>query len=99
MDETLRYDIPQVSEEENQVLTALFSKEEVKMAIFDMEHNRAPSPNGFPAEFYQFFWEIVKPYLMSLFQEFYAGRLPIHSLNFGVCRCSRIGVSRDETSE
>jgi hypothetical protein len=52
MDETLRYDIPQVSEEENQVLTALFSEEEVKMAIFDMEHNKALSPDGFPAEFY-----------------------------------------------
>jgi hypothetical protein len=52
MDETLRYDIPQVSEEENQVLTAPFSEEEVKMAIFDMEHNKAPGPDGFSTEFY-----------------------------------------------
>jgi len=70
-DETLRYDIPQVSEEENQVLTAPFSEEEVKMAIFDMEHNKASSPDGFPAEFYQFFWEIVNPDLMSLFLAFH----------------------------
>ena len=55
MDETLRYDIPQVSEEENEVLTAPFSVEEVKMVVFDMEHNKAPGPDGFPAEFYQFF--------------------------------------------
>ena len=55
MDETLRYDIPQVSEEENEVLTAPFSEEEVKMAVFDMEHNKASGPDGFPAEFYQFF--------------------------------------------
>ena len=66
MDKTLRYDIPQVSEEENKVLTAPFS-EEVKTVVFDMEHNKAPSPDGFPAEFYQFFWEIVKSDLMSLF--------------------------------
>jgi hypothetical protein len=52
MDETLRYDIPQVSEEENQVLMAPFSEEKVKMAIFDMEHNKAPGSDGFPAEFY-----------------------------------------------
>jgi len=84
MDETLRYDIPQVSEEENQVLMAPFSEEEVKMAVLDMEHNKAPGPDGFPAQFYQFFWWIVKPDLMSLFHEFHAGRLPIHSLNFGV---------------
>ena len=83
-DETLRYDIPQVSEEENQVLMAPFSEDEVKMAIFDMEHNRSPGPDGFPAEFYQFFWEVVKPDFMSLFFEFHSGRLPIHSLNFGI---------------
>ena len=67
MDETLRYDIHQVSEEENQVLMAPFSEEEVKMAVLDMEHNKAPGPDGFPAQFYQFFWWIVKPNLMSLF--------------------------------
>jgi hypothetical protein len=55
MDETTRLDIPQVSEEENEVLTAPFSEEEVKMAVFDMEHNKAPGPDGFSANFYQFF--------------------------------------------
>jgi hypothetical protein len=84
MDETLRYDIPQVSEEENEVLTAPFIEEVVKMAVFDMEHNKAPDSDGFSAEFYQFFWEVAKPDLMSLFYEFHAGRLPIHSLNFGI---------------
>jgi hypothetical protein len=43
-----------VSAEENEVLVAPFS-EEVKSAIFDMEHNKAPGLDGFPAEFYQFF--------------------------------------------
>ena len=54
------------------------------MAVFDMEHNKAPSPDGFSVEFYQFFLEVVKPDLMNLFYEFHAGRLPIHSLNFRV---------------
>ena len=84
MDDTLRHDIPQVSEEENEVLVPPFSEEEVKMTIFDMEHNKALGPNGFPVEFYQFFWDVVKQDLMSLFYEFYMGRLHIHSLNFGV---------------
>jgi hypothetical protein len=52
MDETLRHDIPQVLEEENEVLMAPFSEEEVKTAVFDMEHNKAPGPDGFLAEFY-----------------------------------------------
>ena len=55
MDETLRHDIPQVSEEENEVLVAPFSEEEIRSTVFDMEHNKAPGPNRFPAEFYQFF--------------------------------------------
>ena len=55
MDETLRHDVPQVSEEENEVLVAPFSEEEVKLAVLDMKQNKAPGPDGFPAEFYQFF--------------------------------------------
>jgi hypothetical protein len=39
--------------EENSLLTAEYSKEEVRKAIFQMEHNTAPGPDGFPAEFYQ----------------------------------------------
>jgi mannosylglycoprotein endo-beta-mannosidase len=63
---------------------APFSEEEIKMAIFDMERNKAPGPDGFPAEFYQFFWEVVKPNLTSLFYQFHDGRVPIHSLNFRI---------------
>jgi len=29
--------------------------EEVKNAIFQMEHNKTPGPDGFPPEFYQVF--------------------------------------------
>ena len=49
-----------------------------------MEHNKAPGPDGFPAEFFQFFWETIKADLLRLFVEFYKGELPLHSLNFGV---------------
>jgi hypothetical protein len=73
-----------VSEDENEVLTAPFSEEEIKMAVFYMEHNKTPGPDGFFVEFYHFFWEVVKPDLMNLFYKFYARRLPIHSLNFEV---------------
>jgi hypothetical protein len=45
-------DITQVTEEENTILTAPFSEEEVKAAIFQMEHNKASGPDGFPVEFY-----------------------------------------------
>jgi hypothetical protein len=51
MDESRTDDIPQVSIEENNLLTAEYSEEEVRKAIFQMEHNKAPGPDGFPAEF------------------------------------------------
>jgi hypothetical protein len=48
-----------------------------------MEHNKSPGPNGFPAKFYQVFWEVIKGDLMALFHEFHQGSLPLFSLNFG----------------
>ena len=48
-------DIPQVSQEENDVLISEFTESEVKDAVFPMEHNKAPGPDGFPVEFYQVF--------------------------------------------
>jgi hypothetical protein len=67
MDETQIDDIPQVSVEENNFLTAEYSEEELRKAIFQMEHNKAPDSYGFPAEFYQTFWDTIKGDLLDLF--------------------------------
>ena len=61
-------DIPQVSELENNILIAKFFEAEVKEAIFSMEHNKAPGLDGFPAEFYQVFWEVIKADLVATFK-------------------------------
>ena len=55
MDKTRIDDIPQVTEVENEILTHNFSKDEVKDVIFQMKHDLAPGPDGFPPEFYQAF--------------------------------------------
>jgi mannosylglycoprotein endo-beta-mannosidase len=83
MDETQTEDIPQVSIEENNLLTAVYSEEEVRRAIFQMEHNKALGPDGFPAEFYQSFWDIIKGDLLDLFGYLHAGQLDLFRLNFG----------------
>jgi hypothetical protein len=49
-------DIPQILQEENEFLIGPFTESELRNAVFQMEHNKAPGPNGFPAEFYQVFW-------------------------------------------
>jgi hypothetical protein len=64
------------------LLVADFEEEEVKRAMFQMKHNKSPGPDGFPAEFYQVFWDILKGHLMALFCEFHQGSLPLFSFNF-----------------
>jgi hypothetical protein len=48
-----------------------------------MEHNKAPGPDGFPAEFYQTFWDTIKGDLMDLFGYLHARQLELFCLNFG----------------
>jgi exonuclease III len=84
LSENFLQDIPQVSEVENELLTAPFTEKEVHDAIFQMELNKAPGPDGFPAEFFQTFWELIKGDLMPLFEQLGRGELPLYKLNFGV---------------
>jgi hypothetical protein len=53
LDEARLDGISQVFEEENNLRIRPFSEEEVREAVFQIEHNKAPGPDGFPAEFYQ----------------------------------------------
>ena len=83
LDETRTDDITQVTPEENNFLIAPFSEEEISKAVFQMEHNKALGPDGFPVEFYQHFWETVKTDLLELFGCLHAGQLELFRLNFG----------------
>ena len=83
LDESRTGDIPQFSAEENAFLTAPFTEDEVRQAIFQMKHNKAPGPDGFPAEFYQNFWDIIKSDLLELFNVLQMGQLELFKLNFG----------------
>jgi hypothetical protein len=76
--------IPQLSAIENNLLIMDYSMEEIHKAIFQMEHNKSPGPDGFPAEFYQHFWDVIKTDLMALFECFQKGDLSLYKLNFGV---------------
>jgi hypothetical protein len=84
LNESLVEDVPQITNMESEMLVADFSEKEVREAIFQMKHNKAPGPDGFPAEFYQVFWSLIKDDLMAMFRDFHVGNLPLFCLNFGI---------------
>jgi hypothetical protein len=83
LNESLVEDIPQVTSTESEMLVSEFSEKEIREAIFQMKHNKAPGPDGFLAEFYQVFWSLIKDDLMAKFRDFDKGDLPLFCLNFG----------------
>lgn len=72
--------MPQINAEENSVLTEMFTEKEIRGTIFQMKHNKALGPDGFPVKFYQIFWSLIKDDLMALFQDFHEGKLPLFNL-------------------
>nr|AAM08546.1 Putative retroelement [Oryza sativa Japonica Group]AAP53436.1 retrotransposon protein, putative, unclassified [Oryza sativa Japonica Group] len=76
--------VTQVSKEDKVELTKPFSLEEVKKVVFEMRQNRAPGPDGFPAEFYVKFWGIIKFELLDLINDFHNGFLEVERLNYGI---------------
>ena len=47
-----------------------------------MEHNKTPGPDGFLAEFYQAFWEVINDNLVALFVDFHKCILPSTATTF-----------------
>jgi hypothetical protein len=74
----------QLSDTHISLLTAPFNINEVKKVVFEMKHNSAPGPDGFPAEFFQNFWELIHMDIWNLFKDFYEGNLDIERLNYGM---------------
>jgi hypothetical protein len=83
MNESITHDVKKISSKENAILTAEFTENEIHDAIMQMELNKSPGPNGFPAEFFQKIWAIIKGDLMEMFSSFHKGELPLFRLNFG----------------
>ena len=83
MNETDIGDIPHLMTEENEILNTPFTEKEELDAISQMKPNKAPGPDGFPAEFYKKCWHIIKDDLMPMFHDFFNGHLELFHINFG----------------
>ena len=62
-------------------LTRPFSLEEIKTALFDMNDNASPGPDGFGPAFYKANWDLVKNDLLSLLNSFYSCSADLRRIN------------------
>ncbi|XP_078150904.1 uncharacterized protein LOC144546233 [Carex rostrata] len=74
-------DHEKVSLQENSLLVAPFTLDDIKKALFDCEASGTPGPDGFSFQFYQHFWLVVHTDLALLCTHFHDNILQLDKLN------------------
>ncbi|XP_060182469.1 uncharacterized protein LOC132612163 [Lycium barbarum] len=62
-----------VTQEDNIMLDAIPDEEEIKTAVFYLNPDSSPGPDGFGGAFYQSCWNIIKSDLIEFIQQFFGG--------------------------
>jgi hypothetical protein len=75
-------EVDKITVEENELLEAPFSEEEIKKAINDSYASGAPSPDSFLFLFYQRFWHVTKVDFMAMVRGFERGKINIARINY-----------------
>ena len=60
-------------------LEEMFTEEEILVAVFGFNRDKAPGPNGFPLAFWSFSWDFVKDEVLGFFKEFFEPKCYIPS--------------------
>lgn len=63
---------PKVSPEMNEALIAVPSDVEIRQAVFSINVDKEPGPDGFSAGFYKSFWDIIGPDITRDIRDFFA---------------------------
>ena len=58
-----------------------FLEEEVRYAVFQLNRDKAPSPDGFTMALYHECWDVIKEDLMKVFQDFHSSGIINQSTN------------------
>jgi mannosylglycoprotein endo-beta-mannosidase len=72
-----------LSDLERENMDIAFTEEEIKNVIDQMERNKAPGPDGFPVEFYQACWVVIKDDLLQIFNDFHQHKIDLARINYG----------------
>ncbi|KAE9619300.1 putative RNA-directed DNA polymerase [Lupinus albus] len=70
-----------VSDSENNMLTIIPTDDEIKSAVFAMNGDGAPGPDGFGGCFYQSFWDIVGQDVCNSIRQFFSPGWLLPNLN------------------
>lgn len=62
---------PQLSADDNSILTAPFTAEEIKSVIFNSDGNKSPGPDGFNFLFFKSCWGIIHRDVIAFVNEFH----------------------------
>jgi mannosylglycoprotein endo-beta-mannosidase len=73
-----------LTEEDRVEMDKPVTEEEIKNVVDQMEKNKAAGPDGFPIEFYQACWDIIKQDLMMIFSDFHQNKIDLARINYGV---------------
>ncbi|GKG19395.1 hypothetical protein Tco_0376494, partial [Tanacetum coccineum] len=64
----------QILMEEANLMTSDVTDEEIKKALFDIDDNKAPEPDGFTSKFFKKSWDIIKRDFCATIKEFFNSR-------------------------
>ena len=64
-----KHNFPKLNQEEIENLNRPITSTEIETVIRNLLANKSPGPDGFTAEFYQKFREVLTPILLELFQK------------------------------
>ncbi|PNX71458.1 ribonuclease H, partial [Trifolium pratense] len=73
-----------VNDEVNALMTVLPSHDEIKAAVFALNKDSAPGPDGFGASFFQHYWDIVKNDVFSAVLEFFTSSWILPGFNSNI---------------
>lgn len=70
--------------EDQELLEAPFSMDEIELAIKEMKTNTAPGPDGFPVRFYKALISKVRGPIKEMMDELFEGNMNLSRINYGL---------------
>lgn len=70
-----------ITEVQNQILTEIFTLEEIRAAVKECGSDKAPGPDGFSFEIIKHIWEIVEEDIVNFIMEFHHNSRLVKGLN------------------